>query len=115
MRRIAVTLLVLALLGGTAAAFAVTEALKVEGRAVTKLRVTDAFAPEAPCGPRKAAFAFRLRRAGEIDAVVVDAEGRPVRTLASGLAREARQVRLRWDGIRDDGSRATEGEYRLRL
>ncbi len=115
LRRIAVTLLVFALLGGTAAAFALTEALKLEGRAVLRLRVTEAFAPDASCGPRRAAFAFTLRRSGPIDAAVVDAEGRPVRTLASGLAREARRIRLRWDGTRDDGGRAAEGEYRLRL
>ncbi len=108
-------MLVLALLGGTAAAFAFTEALKLEGQAISRLRVTEAFSPDAPCRPRKAAFAFTLRRAGDIDAVVVDAEGRPVRTLASGLAREARRIRLGWDGTRDDGARAAEGEYRLRL
>lgn len=115
MRRIAVTLLVVALLGGTAAAFAVTEALKLEGQAITKLRVTKAFAPDAPCGPRRATFRFKLRRPGPIDAAVVDAEGRPVRTLATGLAREARRIRLKWNGMRDDGERAAEGEYRLRL
>jgi hypothetical protein len=115
LRRIAVTVLVLALLGGTAAAFALTEALKLEGRAISRLRVTEAFSPEATCSPRKATFAFRLRRSGAIDAVVVDADGRPVRTLASGLTREARRIRLRWDGTIDDGRRAAEGEYRLQL
>lgn len=115
MRRIAVTALVLALLGGTAAAFAYTEALKLRGQALLRLRVTEAFAPEATCPPRRATFAFQVRRSGEVDAVVVDAEGRPVRTLASGLDRGTRRFRLRWDGTGDDGGRAADGEYRLRL
>ena len=115
MRRIAVTALVLALLGGTAAAFAVTEALKLEGQAISKLRVTEAFAPDAPCGLRRAWFSFKVRRSGPIDAAVVDAEGRPVRTLASGLRGGTRRIKLFWDGTRDDGSRAAEGEYRLRM
>ncbi len=115
MRRIAVTLLVLALLGGTTAAFALTEALKLEGRAISKVRVTEAFAPEAPCRPRRAAFVFTMRRVGPIDADVVDGDGWAVRTLASDLAPDERRIRLTWDGTRDDGGRAAEGEYRLRL
>ena len=108
-------MLVLALLGGTAAAFAYTEALKLRGTALSRLRVTEAFAPEATCPPRRATFAFNVRRAGPIDAAVVDAEGRPVRTLASRVARGGRRLRFRWDGTRDDGRRASDGEYRLRL
>lgn len=115
MRRIAVTLLVLTLLGGTAAAFALTEVLKLEGQAISKPRVTRAFTPDARCGPRQARFAFKLHRSDPVDAVVVDAEGRPVRTLASGLARGTGWIRLTWDGSRDDGGRAADGEYRLRL
>ena len=115
MARIGSTLLVLALLGGTAAAFAVTGALKLQGQAISRLRVTKAFAPEAPCGPRRAAFSFRVRRSGRVDAAVVDAEGRPVRTLASGMAHGGRRIRFTWGGTRDDGARAAEGEYRLSL
>jgi hypothetical protein len=115
LRRIAVTLLVLVLLGGAAAAFAFTEALKLEGRLVSKARVTKAFAPDAPCGPRKARFAFRLHRSDPIDAVIVDAEDRPIRTVAFGLSRGKGWVRLTWDGSRDDGGRAAAGEYRLRV
>ena len=115
MRRAAVTLLVLALLVGAAAGFALTQALKLEGRPISKVRVTKAFAPDAPCGPRRARFSFEVERSGRIDAVVVDAGGRPVRTLRPRFARESRRVRLAWDGTRDDGDRAVEGEYRLRL
>ena len=115
MGRIAVTLLVLALLGGTAAAFAVTEALKLEGWAIARPRATKTFAPDARCGPRKARLSFRLLRSDRIDAVVVDAEGRPVRTLASRVPRPRGRVRLRWDGSRDTGGRAPDGEYRLRV
>jgi hypothetical protein len=115
LRRIAVTVLVLALLGGTAAAFAVTEALKLEGQAISKPRVTKRFAPDARCGPRQARLAFKLHRSDPIDAVIVDGDGNPVRTLASGVTRRAGWVKLTWDGSRDSGARATDGDYRLRV
>jgi hypothetical protein len=115
LRRIAVTVLVLALLGGTAAAFAVTEALKLEGQAISKPRVTKRFAPGARCGPRKATLAFKLHRSEPVDAVIVDGDGQPIRTLASGVTRRGGWVRLAWDGSRDGGARAPDGEYRLRV
>ena len=115
LRRIAVTVLVLVLLAGTAAAFALTEALKLDGQAIARARVTKAFTPESRCGPRKARFAFRLLRSDRIDAAIVDSDGRAVRTLATGLTRDAGRVRLTWDGSRDGGGRAPDGDYRLRV
>lgn len=115
MRRIAVTLFVVALLGGTAAAFAVTQVLKVEGQAISQPRVTKRFAPAARCGPRKATFTFKLHRSNAIDADVVDADGQAVRILATGMTRRRGWIRLTWDGSRNDGARASDGEYRLRL
>jgi flagellar hook assembly protein FlgD len=115
LRRIAVTVLVLALLGGTAAAFAVTEALKLDGQAISNPRVTEAFAPDGRCGPRQARFAFKLHRSDPVDAVVVDANGDPVRTLGTGVTRRRGWVKLRWGGAQDGGTRAPEGAYRLRV
>jgi hypothetical protein len=116
LQRIAVTVLVLALLGGTAAAFAVTEVLKLDGQAISNPRVTKAFAPDGTCGPRKARFAFKLHRSDQVDAVVVDGDGRSVRTLGSGVTRRrADWVKLTWDGSRDGGGRAPAGAYRLRV
>ncbi len=108
-------MLVLALLGGTAAAFAVTEALKLDGQAISNPRVTKAFAPGGRCGPRHARFAFKLHRSTPVDAVVVDANGDPVRTLRTGVTRRRGWVKVKWGGAQDGGTRAPEGEYRLRV
>ncbi|MGH3032275.1 MAG: hypothetical protein ACRDNE_16220, partial [Gaiellaceae bacterium] len=72
MRRVVVTLLVLALLVATAAAFAVTEALKLEPSALSRPRLDRIFSPTCACPQSTARLAFRLREADTIDAVIVD-------------------------------------------
>ena len=63
MARFATASLVLGLLGGTAAAFAVTEGLKLEKSHVSGVRVeTFEFGPSCDCATRKAHFSIRLRK-----------------------------------------------------
>jgi hypothetical protein len=113
--RLAFTALVLALIGGATAAFAITEALKLERSPVGKPRIREYFSPTCECRTSSARLIFRLRRADRVDAVVVDADERPVRTLAEGEERSAGKVVLRWDGRTDTGALAPDGAYRLRL
>lgn len=108
--RLLSTLLVLGLLGGTAAAFAVTERLKLVPSPIIAPKVTSAFSPACDCPTEVARIRFGLRDADRLTATVIDAESRPVRTLVEGERFPAGAVALVWDG-RD----APEGVYRVRL
>ena len=108
-------MLVLALLGGTSAAFALTQALKLQRSPVTGPRFDKVFSPTCGCETSEARLALRLRVADTIDAVVVDANGREVRTLATDVERPRGTVAFTWDGRNDGGEVAADGRYRLRI
>jgi hypothetical protein len=113
-RRVAVTVLVLALLGGTAAAFTVTEALKLERSPLTAPRLADVLAPTCACRTQVAKLSFLLRQPDRLDVVIVSGDD-PVRTLASDLERPRGRLRVRWDGTDDAGAVVPDGVYRLRV
>jgi hypothetical protein len=69
--RFAPTVLVLALLGATAAAFAVSERLKLEPSPITKTRVAKVFSPVCNCSQRVARVQFRLRRTDRLTVQVL--------------------------------------------
>lgn len=108
------TVLVLALLGGTAAAFTITEALKLERSPLTAPRFAEVFSPTCACPTRVAKLSFRLRQPDRLDVVIVSGED-PVRTLARDLDRRRGRVRVRWDGRDDAGEVVPDGVYRLRV
>jgi hypothetical protein len=113
--RLAVTAVVLALIGGTTAAFTLTEALKLERSPIGKVRFRAYFSPTCDCAKSTARLSFRLREEDRLDAVVVDSDGEPVRALASGEERSPGRVVYRWDGRTDAGTPAPDGAYRLRV
>jgi FlgD Ig-like domain len=108
-------LVVLALLGATAAAFAVTERLKLERSPITGTRVDRVFSPVCECARDVALISFVLRRGETVTVDMLDRNGRSVRT----IVRERREPRGRatygWDG-RDNLDRVVaEGVYRPRV
>jgi hypothetical protein len=113
-RRVAVILLVLVLLGGTAAAFTVTEALKLERSPLTEPKFAEVLSPICACRTQVARLSFRLRQPDRIDVVIVSDED-PIRTLAHDLDRSRGRVRLKWDGRDDGGVIVPDGVYRLRV
>jgi hypothetical protein len=115
LRRLAVTVLVLALLVGTTTAFALTEVLKLERSPVTRPRFTAVFSPTCACRRETARLAVRLRRADKIDAVILDADGDPVRTLVAGARAAAGRNVFLWNGRSDAGALVPDGAYRLSL
>ena len=67
MARLLSTLLVLGLLGGTAAAFAVTEHLKLVRSPILSTQVDNkVFSPVCRCSTEKARIHFRLRQADRV-------------------------------------------------
>jgi hypothetical protein len=115
LRRLAIASLVLGLLLGTTAAFAVTQALKLERSPIKQPRFSHAFSPTCGCRQDTARLAFVLNQADTIDVDVVDDDGDPVRRLVDGESRSAGPVVLRWDGMSDDGAVVADGVYRLRI
>ena len=114
-RRLTVTALVLVLLGGTTAAFALTQVLKLERSPVTAPKFDRLFAPTCGCDNATATLALKLRKADSVDAVMVDSDAQPVRTLADGLDRPKGRVTFEWDGRNDAGELVRDGRYRLRV
>src|SRR5687767_8400856 len=102
-RSLAVIVLVLVLLGGTAAAFAVTEVLKLERSPITAPRFTKHFSPVCGCEKEEARLSLRLRKADTVDATIVDPGGNTVRTLLEDQRLRRGPVTLEWDGRDDAG------------
>jgi hypothetical protein len=114
-RRLGPTLLVVALLAGTATAFAVSEQLKLEPVPVTGTRVSKVFSPVCGCEQARAEISFRLRKDGQVTVELLDADDDVVRTLADDERLEAGRTTFRWDGRTDDGELVPEASYRPRV
>jgi hypothetical protein len=113
--RIASTVLVVALLAATAAAFALTEVLKLQKSPITGTNVASVLSPICVCPTDEAAIRFKLRERDVLDVSVIDADDEVVRTIAEGQSVPAGRVSLAWDGRDEDGLVLPEGEYRPRV
>jgi flagellar hook capping protein FlgD len=112
--RILPTVLVLALLGCTAAAFAVTEQLKLERNPITHTAVDRWVAPDS-LSHSNASIGFVLRKPDRLTVALVDANGDVVRTLAHSLPARRGAQQFTWNG-RDDANRVVpDGAYRPRV
>jgi FlgD Ig-like domain len=108
-------LFVVALLGATAAAFAVTERLKLERSPITGTDVTREFSPVCECRQDVAEISFVLRRAATVTVRVLDADNETVRTLVRDRDEQSGRVSYTWDG-RDEAERVVaEGRYHPRV
>jgi hypothetical protein len=113
--RLPQTLIVLALLAATAAAFAVTERLKLERSPITGTRVDRVFSPVCECARNVAVISFVLRRPASVTVEMLDGDGDRVRTLVREREEQRGRVSYTWDG-RDDFDRIVEdGVYRPRV
>ena len=108
-------LVVLAILAGTAAAFVVTEKLKIQRAPVGSPLFSQAFSPTCECETAVAELRFRVRKSDRVTALVVDDEGAPVRTLLERKRIGRGPVTLEWDGRTDSATIAPDGLYRLRV
>jgi hypothetical protein len=108
-------LIVLLLLGATAAAFAVTERLKLERSPITGTRVDRVFSPVCECARDVSVISVVLRRPETVTVDILDRAGRSVRTLVRNRREPAGRVSYTWDG-RDNADRVVpEGVYRPRV
>lgn len=115
MSRLAKIVLVVLLLGGTAAAFALTEQLKLERSPITGTRVDKVFSPVCECARDVAVISFRLRKPETVTVTMIDSAARPVQTLVRRQREKAGRVSYTWDGRDSAGEIVPEGRYRPKV
>jgi hypothetical protein len=114
--RIATLLLVVGLLGGTAAAFAVTEGLKLQKSPIEGTLVAPkAISPVCRCRTDAARIFFRLRHSDHLTITIEDSSGRSVRSLFTSRAMPAGPHAFFWNGRLENGRLAPNGTYRPSL
>lgn len=115
MGRRSLTLLAVALLLGSAAAFTWTEKLKLERSPIGAPRFDRRFSPVCGCHRATARVSFLLRRSDRLDVVVVDEDEEVVTTLAEGLDRRPGRIELEWNGRDGEGRVVADGAYRVQV
>jgi flagellar hook capping protein FlgD len=113
--RILPTLLVLALLGCTAAAFAVTEGLKLEKSPITDTQVGKIVAPDSVTSFATAPISFVLRKPDRLTIEIVNGNGDVIRTVARSRQARPGSLQFTWNGRDDSGHVVPDGSYRPRV
>jgi hypothetical protein len=108
-------LLVLALLGCTAAAFAVTEGLKLEKSPITDTEVGKVVAPDSVTSFATAPISFVLRKSDLLTVEIVNGNGQVIRTLARSKPAKRGTQQFIWDGRDDQGRVVPDGTYKPRV
>ena len=114
MSRLAAIVVVL-LLGGTAAAFVYTQGLKQTKSPIVATKVIKPFSPVCNCPTRTARIAFGLRKPDHVSISILDSGGNVLRTLFTSRAITSGFHSFTWDGRRDDGKLAKDGVYKARV
>jgi hypothetical protein len=110
--RLLATALLFVLLGATAAAFVITERLKLQPSPITRVFVTKIFSPTCECDTDLAVVGFRLRDAERLTLSIADKGGDGFRTLVGPMERRRGGFSATWDGRDADGAVVPDGVYR---
>jgi hypothetical protein len=110
--RLLPAVLVVGLLGGSAAAFAVTERLKLERSPIFGTQVGKVVSPDSG---RRAKIVFRLRKSDSLSLAIVDSHDYVVRALISSHHVRAGRKVYHWTGRDDAGDPVPDGTYRPRV
>lgn len=106
----------MALLVATAAAFAITERLKLTKSALMPgTKVSKVFSPTCGCARSHANVVLVIRKRDTVDVSIVDGHSHDVATLVNGITLKRGPVRVRWDGKSDAGVRMPDGAYRVKV
>jgi hypothetical protein len=116
LQRVLTTVTLLGLLVATAAAFAITEHLKLIKSPIAGTKVSKVIAPTCRCATDKALVGVRLRHRDHVTVTIVDGGGNTVAGLASDVLVEPDRRRdFPWDGRTDAGAIAPDGVYNPRV
>jgi flagellar hook capping protein FlgD len=114
LQRLLTTATIAGLLIATAAAFAITERLKLTKSAVYGTKVSRGLSPTCGCARGKAQVSFKLRKHDNLTVSVLNAHNEEIALLASQSFPKG-LVRLKWNGRDDVGKRAPDGVYLVRI
>jgi hypothetical protein len=104
------------LVGATFFAFFAAQRLKSAPPVAELAGTKRYFSPNADGRRDRLAFGVRLQDSDDATLTVIDADGNDVRRLATAVHVDPdRLLRATWDGRRDDGRRAPDGRYLLRV
>lgn len=98
MQRVLSTVFLLGLLLACAAAFAITEHLKLIKSPIYATHVTKLFSPVCGCATDQAEITFSLRSSDSITVTIVDSAGHEVATLATDQPAQKGSVTFHWNG-----------------
>jgi flagellar hook assembly protein FlgD len=117
LQRLLTTAILVGLLVATAAAFAVTERLKLTKSPIfgTVVYPKTGFSPTCGCAKGKASVRIKLRRADDVTVSILDSHKRSVRTLVEGVHASRGANIFRWDGRTDGNVLATDGRYKAEI
>jgi hypothetical protein len=110
--RLLPAVLVVGLLGGSAAAFAVTERLKLERSPIFGTHVGKFV---SPASGRRTKIVFRLRKSDRLSLAIVNSSGHVVRALISSSHVPAGKKTYYWGGRDDAGDFVPDGTYKPRV
>jgi hypothetical protein len=113
LQRILSTAVIVGLLAATAAAFAITERLKLTKSPITGTKVTSGYL--SPAAHTTAAVDVRFRRADLVTATVVDSGRHAVDTLVYRVRMPRGRHTFTWNGRTDAATVAPDGTYRFEI
>jgi hypothetical protein len=99
----------------TAAAFAITERLKLVKSPIYGTVISPVLSPTCRCETGRATISVKFRHADVVTVSVLDSKLRPLRTLVAGERRPRGLSVFRWEGLTDFGDRAPQGTYRVQV
>jgi hypothetical protein len=121
LQRVLTSVTLLGLLVATAAAFAITEHLKLEKSPIYGTKIYSGrpgapalFSPVcgAGCATRAARVGLTLRRTDHVTVTIVDSDGHKVATIGPDVVMRAKTPRVfTWSGRTDTGALAPDGVY----
>jgi hypothetical protein len=112
LQRVLTTVTLLGLLVATAAAFAITEHLKLIRSPVYGTLVSKFFSPVCDCSLSRASVRIKLRHRDHVTVTILDSRHHRVATIASDELMQPRKAHsFLWDGSTDEGTRAPDGLY----
>ena len=114
MQRLLTTATLVGLLVATAAAFAITERLKLTKSAVYGTVISTRISPTCGCAYKRATIFFKLRRPDDITVTVLNARGQDVALLTAQHDPRG-PVTLSWNGRDERNHRVRDGTYRVRI
>ena len=115
MQRVLTTATLVGLLVATAAAFAITERLKLVKSPIYGTVITPVFSPSCGCTKARAAISLKFRHRDRVTVSVLHGQREVVRTIVFDSLVPRGQTVFHWDGKTDLGARARDGGYQIQV